>query len=250
MEDQRKTLSPQDHLIGYALSRSEADCFRAWNVSTWEAAYSFASERLGTKPTSIKQLRDEFDALTDSPRKGWRNREPRAHILSVFDQFRSLTDSEVMELVSGALQGRDLDDVYQAISAASTMRDAASRLETGRRAESFFCENVHAILTPQAGRVIDLTSSGKGFDFALEGHPGVAIEVKGLVGPSGSLLFTDREYREAEIRQQNYWLCVVHSLDKVPSAKVLVNPASELKLRPIAPTMAQTRWACTFRTSG
>ena len=40
-----------------------------------------------------------------------------------------------------------------------------------------------------------------GFDFAVEGIPERAIEVKGMKGDSGAILFTDREWSKAKVRQ-------------------------------------------------
>jgi hypothetical protein len=77
-------------------------------------------------------------------------------------------------------------------------------------------------------KIIDLRDMACGYDFGVIDKPEWAIEIKGMKTRKGEILFTDREWREAGLRNQNYWLIVVGNLIAAPSAKVIVNPRSSL----------------------
>ena len=70
----------------------------------------------------------------------------------------------------------------------------------------------------------DRRDSALGFDFAVAGIPERAIEVKGIKGQSGAILFTDREWSEAKVRQAEYWLVVVGNITATPVFRLFQDP--------------------------
>jgi hypothetical protein len=59
---------------------------------------------------------------------------------------------------------------------------------------------------------LDRRQSACGYDFGVVRLPDVGIEIKGLKHNAGEVLFTDREWDEASIRLENYWLVVIGNL--------------------------------------
>lgn len=83
-------------IIAYYLSKYDVLAIQALKYKNITQAIKDISIKLGRENAYLKLRRDEFDALTDSPRKGFRNRDPVKDVsnlfseLSVYD-FESLT---------------------------------------------------------------------------------------------------------------------------------------------------------------
>ena len=111
------------------------------------------------------------------------------------------------------------------------VHNVAERLLTGRRAENLFLRNCESWVGIPRSNVLDRRDSALGFDFAVAGLSDRAIEVKGLKGHSGAILFTDREWSEAKIRQAEYWLVVVGNITETPIFKVWKDPHRVLSVQ-------------------
>ena len=65
----------------------------------------------------------------------------------------------------------------------------------------------------------------------------------------GELLFTDREWAEARVRHDNYWLVVIGNMEAKPSARMIRNPAAVLKAECRCQTTVAATWRATFEVA-
>jgi hypothetical protein len=229
---QRKRLETEAVVIGYAMSRLDDAYLNARKCSTWTQAFSQAAHALSIRPTSLKNLRDEFDPIHPNSRQGWHKRPLRPNREQVLYQFREVSDDALLEFVAQTL-ARNTEATAEAIdSLAGETRppahNVAERLLTGRLAEEHFLTNSESIISVPKIDVIDLRQSACGFDFGVRHRPDWAIEVKGLKEARGGIQFTDREWTEAKRREENYWLVIVGNLSTKPFPRVIRNPRTVL----------------------
>jgi len=235
-------------VLGYAMSRLDKQYLTARNITTWQQAYYEAASALAVPSNSFKNLRDEFDPIHPNARQGWHNRPMYPNRERIVNELAGVSDEALMEMVSRILQ-RDEEAVVEAIDALAVVTkvpaNVAERLLTGRRAEDYFMEHCFPLVGISPENIVDLRLSAGGYDFGIRNQPGQALEVKGLKQMSGSILFTDREWQEANLRRDNYRLIVVGNLAAEPVAKVITNPHEVL----IATCTLQTTVTAAWRSS-
>lgn len=218
-------------VVGYAMSRLDEAYLAARRCSTWHDAYREAATSLGEPPASFKNLRDEFDPLHPNPRMGWHRRPLRPNRQRIIDELQIVSDDALMELVARILS-RDAASVAEAIDSLAVVthiaHNVAERLLTGRRAEEYFLAHSESLLQVPASRILDMRSAATGFDFGVEGNAAWAIEVKGMKPLRGEVEITDREWAEARLRRENYWMVVVGGLAATPTARVIQDPYTAL----------------------
>lgn len=88
--------------------------------------------------------------------------------------------------------------------------------------------NAYALLQVEPINLLDLRQAACAYDFGVRAQPGWTIEVKGLKQTKGNIQFTDREWSEARIRQENYWLVVVGNIATEPLPRIIRNPHAQL----------------------
>lgn len=219
-------------VVGYAMSRLNLRFLATFGFPTWTAAFDEVGQRLSAPPNSIKGLRDEFDPLFPW-RRGWADRDMHPSRQKVAAELAGVSDAALVELVRALLRPLD-EEATEALDALAPTTGipaaAAERLLTGRRAEEFLIENTQPVLGLPRAAIIDARESMLGFDFRVRDSD-VVVEVKGMKALSGQLLFTDREWREANVRRSNYCLVVVANLVATPRAQVVADPASSSLVR-------------------
>jgi hypothetical protein len=232
------------------MSRLDDAYLEVRNYPFWRVAYEDASKVLGLPPASLKNLRDEFDPFFDNGRKGWWRREIREDRKRVLLEFEAVSDAALLELVDRVFM-RDEDATHPVLEVLSEapkrVANVADRLLTGRLAEEYFIEHFSIVLGISGATLCDMRSSAQGFDFGLSHLPEVAIEVKGLRRSSGSLLFTDREWREASVRRDNYWLAIIGDLETIPRHSVLKDPRASLSAICSYQTTIAASWSAKYR---
>lgn len=214
--------------------------------STWIGAYKGLGETFDEKPNSIKLLRDEFDVFFDNGRKGWDNREPHPSRFPILHEFEGVSDEALAEIARRLVAG-DADAMNEILPlVAEPSRRAANvaeRLMTGRKAEEFFMARSRELVDVRPEHIVDMRHRACGYDFGSSPLPHLAIEVKGLGGVHGDVLFTDREWAEAKHRGPDYWLVLVGQLStESPVAKVVRHPVATFEPRcQIVQSAAATR---------
>ncbi|OYV74328.1 MAG: hypothetical protein B7Z74_02485 [Deltaproteobacteria bacterium 21-66-5] len=233
-ESRRQRLETAAIVVGYAMSRLDERFLQSQGVRTWKTAFERAAKALRVAPTSLKNLRDEFDPFHDNARKGWRHRPLRQSRQRVMGDLCEVSDDALIESVNRLL-GRDETATEELLDSLIATRppaqNVAERLLTGRRAENLFLSNCEAWVGVPRSDVLDRRDSALGFDFGVAGFSGRAIEVKGLKGDSGAILFTDREWAEAKVRRGEYWLVVVGNLSATPIFRLWKDPHRALSVQ-------------------
>ena len=248
-EIKRTRLETKSLLLGYAMSRLDAEYLAHRKLDKWSQAYKEASQALSEPTANFKNLRDEFDPVHPNPRQGWHKRKLRPNRERIMNEFAEVSDEALMEMVSRILH-QDEEAVVEAIDALAVVNrvpaNVAERLLTGRRAEEYFLQHCSSLIDVPPPSIIDLRLSASGFDFGIQGKPEKAIEVKGLKAMSGGILFTDREWQEAKRREDNYCLVVIGNLIAEPVARVVYNPHNSLQATCTIQTSVSAVWRSTI----
>lgn len=218
-------------VIGYAMSRLDQAYLAERHCSTWSQAYEEAAQALTRPSQTFKNLRDEFDPFHTNSRRGWHQRPIRLDRQKVMEELKEVSKEALLELVARILKREDEVTAEAIDSLAPVNRVAhnvAERLLTGRLAEEFFLSNVYTLLQIEPTNLLDLRQAACGYDFGVRTQLEWAIEVKGLKQTKGNIQFTDREWSEARIRQENYWLVVVGNIATEPLPRIIRNPHAQL----------------------
>jgi len=223
-------LDTQALVIGYAMSRLDHAYLVARHCSTWGQAYDQAAQALTRPAQTFKNLRDEFDPFHTNSRRGWQ-RPIRLDRQKVLEELQDVSEDALLELVDRILKREDEVTAEAIESLAPVNRVAynvAERLLTGRLAEEFFLSHTFDLIKVEPENLLDLRQAACGYDFGVRNQPDWAIEVKGLKQAKGNIQFTDREWSEARIRQENYWLVVVGNMATQPVPRIIRNPHTHL----------------------
>ena len=226
-ESNRRRLETVAIVVGYAMSRLDDRYLQSQGVRTWKAAFDRAAKALRVRSASLKNLRDEFDPFHDNSRRGWRNRPLRPNRQRVMGDLSEVSDDALLESVNRILGGDETatEELFESlVEVRPAVHNVAERLLTGRRAENLFLTECESWIGIPRSQIVDRRDSALGFDFAVAGIPERAIEVKGIKGHSGAILFTDREWSEAKVRQAEYWLVVIGNITATPIFKLWKNP--------------------------
>lgn len=235
-------------IIGYAMSRLDRAYLRARALKSWNDAFRDAAKRLEVPANSMKNLRDEFDPFHDNPRQGWHARAMYPSRQRVMGQLCDVSDAALIGMVDRILANDPdaLADLVEPLSKPDErMHNVAERLRTGRLAEEYFLANAHAITDIAPSLLLDHRTLARGYDFAVSSREKLAIEIKGLKGRRGPILFTDREWTEARARQTDYWLVVIGNLESNPIAKLFPNPSAALDAECRCQTTIAASWQAT-----
>lgn len=221
-------------LVGYAMSRLNTEFLRDFGYESWTVAYRDVGRRLGVPMNSVKLLRDEFDVFFPNGRRGWLNRNPHPSRIALLHELEHVSDRALGELVRRALV-KDIDsmsDLERVLIRPSTQAaNVADRLLTGKFAEDYFLSECETLVGVPTETIVDYRLLASGFDFASHLLPEVAIEVKGMQGLSGGILFTEREWTEAIDRRSNYWVVIIANISSQPKGLVLKDPALTLEAK-------------------
>jgi hypothetical protein len=215
-------------LTGIYLSKFGSLGLKRLGFRTYAEAYNVVGYALGSRPSSIKNYRDEFDPLFPNARKGWHKRGIRAYCKKVLDEYETLDLDSFSGLVmsfagysegtSGATVEQEQEDSNSAF---------AKRLITGLAAERYF-ESVHSTIPEFSGYAMENTTQlGCGYDFRMlkkQDDGFLAVEVKGLREQTGSIALTPREHSAATKLQDRFFLFVVKDFQKTPYHEIFPNP--------------------------
>ncbi len=229
-------------VVAYYLSRFDRKGIRALGFSSATEAFNVIGEKLGVKPSTVKNMRDSFEPYCSHVRVGWYQRKilrSRANVIEAYD--------ELSEAAMAAIVQRLLHDVteeaniYTAPISETLMETEletddsnayALRLRSGEKAEEFFLQQFSLLSAFAGSRLEDTRKLGIGFDFrAVLPHSYSAIEVKGVTAPHGSISFTDKEWSVAHILGDNYILALVRSLNDAPTLDLIHNPAERIDVK-------------------
>lgn len=200
---------------------------------------------------SIKNWRDEFDPVHNDARVGWHRRKMYPSRRRVREALGELFEPELLAMIRQLIAEparRFAQELVDPVSLSSEVDDDSAvfsqRGVTGFRAEEAFRTHHETTGAPILGELIDRRHEQCGFDFEILGTAGsVFVAVKGMIGNTGGVSFTDREWRTAKERRGAYYLAVVRSVHYRPEITLTQNPASVFKTQMRTSTIVQVGWA-------
>ena len=92
------------NVIAYYLSEFDMLAFQALGHSTRMAGFATIAPLFGKNSNYLKRLRDEYDVVTNSTRRGQCNRPPRARIISTREQLSKFSFQELTEVVQAFIE--------------------------------------------------------------------------------------------------------------------------------------------------
>lgn len=240
-------------IAAYYLSKFDKVAYEQLGFKNSTKTHEEIGSILGVKASSVKNMRDEFDPLHDNARAGWYQRPLRPSRAKVVEAFQELKEEELRDVVLEILTNNDFsssdnfNDVIMPIASRESKNSGKSvfivRGPTGRKAEEHFI-NYHATTQkPVNGTLLDTRDLGCGYDFEVTNEKGsYKIEVKGLDGDSGGVLFTSKEWDVAKAEGDSYFLVLVRNVSTEPSFQIIPNPAHKLRADRSVYTTVQVRW--------
>ena len=233
-------------LAGMFLSKFDKEGLRLLGFKTLREAYNVISAALGVPFRSIRNYRDEFDPVLSDSRKGWDNRPMRPGRKALLDEHGGKGLSEFADLLKSAIyRNPEIDMILEATEKSQGDNPSfARRLITGQAAEQYFRNHYREVPEFSRLRMQDTTGFGCGFDFRLYAESvSYGVEVKGIQGPSGNIVLTEKEHRAADIMRGNFFLFVVKNLAESPAHETRRDPLrGDLRFRRVERTVTQVSW--------
>ena len=250
-------MKPENELAliaGFYLAKFDRQGVINLGFNSFRQAFDEIGKRLGVKPNTVKNMRDQFDPMYDA-RVGWYQRRMPPSRQRVVDAFDGLSETSLRSFVLDALHSREFpktpvaQELFHAmtgpVAGADTMNEAfAQRVSTGRKAEDYFLDRFRAGKTEFSGELFDARELGAGFDFRIgTGRSELFVEVKGLADEIGGISFTDKEWSVASIKTGTYFAAIVSSVSSPgPRLTLLRDPAALLKPRRYVVPSVSVAW--------
>ncbi|MGI4791151.1 MAG: protein NO VEIN domain-containing protein [Janthinobacterium lividum] len=238
-------LSPMDEahkralVVAYFLSRCDRKGFQSLGFATWNSAYAGIGAALGVPSATVKHMRDSFDPYCSPVRKGWYQRPVLRSRVQVMEAYSDVGDAALFEVARDIVfRSAEATGVYTAPIVVTDKKEVgimgdnlayAARLRTGEAAEEYFKSQYPYLPQFDGMELEDTRKLGTGFDFRVHSPKIVqAVEVKGIVGMSGSIAFTDKEWAVAHYLKHDYILALVRSLNTAPALELTIDPAAQI----------------------
>lgn len=226
------------NLIGYGLSKFNDDFLNEFGFSTKSAFYNFCIENgIAETVGTIKNRMDLFDNFfPDSGRKGWWQKgdtyiHRKIYIDSLFGDEDAKGYTNIVKLYMQ--ENFKIKNILARESPIVKSRFKKMQ-ETGLEAELYFINNYESTDIFKGGKLEDARLYGDGYDFQINiSESFLLAEVKGVRGQSGSLRFTENEYKKAKEYKNDYVLSVVLNLNDLPILRTIRNPIENLEFKKV-----------------
>ncbi len=86
-------------IIAYYLSEFDRKAFDTFGFDTQAKGFDAMAEPFGKKGSYLRRLRDEYDVVTNSSRRGQCNRPPRPRIIQTTEYLKQFSFEELTEMV-------------------------------------------------------------------------------------------------------------------------------------------------------
>ena len=229
-------------IVCYYLSRYDATARKNLGFKSWNEAYAEIGKRLQINPSSVKNMRDEFDPIHENKRRGWHQRPLRPSRAEVVNNFCEMPEPEILILINGILNEKsyEVEEPLAQIIHEIGSREAeklrrnvfVNRGTTGRAAEEAFLQNRQETLEFFPGDISDKRDHGCGYDFEIDTKSKKTfIEIKGLDSDTGGVCFSSKEWEQATKLGTQYWLVLVRNVSTKPSFQCIQSPAHKLSAK-------------------
>jgi hypothetical protein len=252
-----QTMKKQNELaliIAFYMSKYDKSACHNLGYRNFTEACRNIGSNLDVKPSTLRNMRDEFDSVNETIRAGWYQRPLRPSRLAVAQAFDAMTEATLGDLVKeiisdpNSVLSKSIYQVVQTITGlhatdAKNERPFVSRFPTGRRAEGFFQEAFIGNRTPFKGNLFDERDLGRGYDFRIVSDAVEKfIEVKGVLSSKGAVGFTDKEWRLAQEKTSEYIAAIVYDIQSEPKIKYISDPANQLTSRKYISPSIEVAW--------
>ena len=225
-------------IVAYYLSRHNREALSALGYQSFRTAFEDIGRKLGVKPNTIKNARDDFDPLHETGRVGWYQRSLRPSRASIATTFNEVSESALRSIVKDILckpefrTSSSMNQMLKTLSSEENKRDAepvfVPRGITGRKAEEIFVTYFGEGKTSFQGTLKDMRDAGVGYDFSVSAPSGeLFVEIKGLAADNGAVAFTAKEWEKAQEWGEKYYLVIVSGIGTSPKLELIKNPAAK-----------------------
>ena len=94
--------------IAYYLSEYDMDAFHKLNYDTQSAGFRDIAFKFGKGEGYLRRLRDEYDVVSNSHRRGQCNRPPRQRIIDTKNQLCNYSFEQLTEIVYSILSNTSM----------------------------------------------------------------------------------------------------------------------------------------------
>ena len=213
-------------LTGLYLSKFNDKALVELGFKSYVEAFNVLGLSLGSKASSIKNYRDEFDPLFPNNRQGWHKRPIREYCKQFYNEYQNVNFSNFSDLIKTFyISNYEVEKFLKKALNKDYSESVAKRLLTGKAAEEYFKLKYSSIEIFNNYNLIDTTNMACGFDYKLTNESNYfCIEVKGLSEKSGSILLTEKEHNTAIQIPLNYCLFIVKNFKECPTHEIIFNP--------------------------
>jgi hypothetical protein len=237
--------------VSYYLSRFNDVAYKNLGYGNMLETHKKIGQIISVPANTVKNWRDEFDPIFGH-RVGWYQRPMIQSRIRVVEALKDLDEISLQAIVLDILKGDTLNNSFETEQLVSIISDKELSFEsgkfilrgpTGKIAEDFFIQQFNNNKIPFTGKLIDCREYGCGYDFMVEGLKTLYIEVKGLAGSTGGILFTNKEWQLANDKKDLYYLCVIKNIESQPTIQFINNPAERLNPNKYIHTVIQVSWS-------
>lgn len=240
-------------VIAYYLSRFDKVGVKNLGYENFTKACNDIANRIEVKAATIKNMRDEFDSIHDNGRVGWHQRELRPSRKRVAMKFQNLQEEDlrafVNEIIYSNIDNKEIiENVMEELSDDKVTKGIVLRGVIGKSAENIFIKLYTERFEELRGRlprgeIIDTRMNGCGYDFCINDDKNeYYIEVKGLSGESGGILFTNKEWETAKNCKDRYYVVLVKNIDKEAEIEIIRNPFNKISPKKNITQVIQINW--------
>lgn len=91
-------------IIAYYLSEYDSDALRALDYPSRAEWFRSIASKFDKKDSYLRRLRDEYDAVTSSSRRGQCNRPPHSRIANTAEYLQTFSFDKLTEMVKGFIE--------------------------------------------------------------------------------------------------------------------------------------------------
>jgi len=236
--------------VAYYLSRFSKIAYTNLGYGNMLETHQKIGEILSVPANTVRNWRDEFDPLYGH-RAGWYQRPMIQSRVRVVEALEDLEEISIRAIVLDILNKDTKKNIYETEQLISIVSEKEPEFETGKYiirgptgklAEDFFVQQFMNNKTPFSGNLIDCRDLGCGYDFRIEGETDILIEVKGLAGDKGGILFTNKEWQTANDSGDAYYVCLIRNTDFNPEINFIKNPVLKFNPEKNIHTVIQVTW--------
>lgn len=221
-------MSIRDKLIltGLYLSKFNEEALNELGFKNYQEAFNVLGLSLASKPSSIKNYRDEFDPLFPNNRKGWHKRPIRDYCKQFYSEFQNFDFENFTDLIkSFYIENFEIERFIKKELKKDYSESVAKRLLTGKAAEEYFKLEHSTLDIFKSYQILDTTNMACGFDYKLTNESNYfCVEVKGLNESKGNIQLTEKEYHVAKNIASNYCLFIVKNFKETPAHEIIFDP--------------------------